>query len=324
MSQGESRTGETKRGGEITPSRIGLAVGATGLAAATAFMNVSAWVGQGATLSDRWINAAISGSLEVIGITAIAWAGHQASKQRSLRAGLAAIAGAGAIYFNTQASIGFFEAQETAGANRIEQAGASVETDAARIARLDAEIAAIREQNGGVLPRNAAAIESAYAHLDPARNPLNMARRDAELALRREYERVAGEIDALRAARAQEQVIANDAYRPVIPADQRLVFIWAVEAFKGAAFFLLGTGQIGRRRKEIAQAPTSYEVLSDDHQAQAPVLSAQPISFAKTLDAPAAQDTMAFNDAARGDHDKRKQNYAIARRKGWRGRAPRP
>jgi hypothetical protein len=116
-------------------------------------MNVSAWVGQGATLSDKWINASISGSLEIIGITAVAWAGHQASKHRPLRAALAAVAGAGAIYFNTHASQGFFAAQEAAGANRIEQAGASSETDAARIARLEAEVAAIREQNGGTLPR---------------------------------------------------------------------------------------------------------------------------------------------------------------------------
>ena len=305
MKQGEDkRTGQDDkmRGGEWTPSRVGLGAGAVGLADATAFMNISAWVGQGATLTDKWINASISGSLEIIGITAVAWAGHQAGKSRSLRATLAAVAGAGAIYFNTHASQGFFEAQKAAGVNRTQEAGASAETDAALIARLRAELADIRQQNGGSLPRPAAAIEAAYARFDPAQNPVNMARKNTELALRAEYERLSAEIDSVREREAHSEVLADDEVRPVIPAEQRLLFIWAVEAFKGAAFFLLGTGQIGRRQQR--------DEFDDAAQAQGNSSARTTGSTAPPVTSP--------------DVRQRRQSYAIARRKGRGAGSPRP
>lgn len=236
---------KASKGSNWPLSRIGVGFGAATLAGATGYMNVSAWVAQASIRAEQIVNGCISGSLEVVGGAGLAWAGYQFSKKRPLRAALAAAAAAGAIYFNTGASLNYYEGQDAAARNAIELSGEEAASGAALITRLEDEAAAIITQNGGTLPRPLPAIEAAYSHLDPATNPINMARKATEVSLREEYERLQDEIADLREARGADVVASDDAVRPVIPEGQRLAFIWAVEVFKGSAFFLLGTDKLG-------------------------------------------------------------------------------
>ncbi len=211
---------------------------------------------QGSSLPEKIVNGCISGSLEAVGAAGLAWTGYQVARKRPLRGVLAAAAAAGAIYFNTGASQNYYAAQDAAAQNQIEASGQTAVIASEAITRLETEIAALIEQNGGSLPRPLPVIEAAYSHLDPDKNPINMARKATEEGLRMEYERLQGEIARHREGEAAATVAANDQPAPVIPKDQRLAFIWAIEAFKGGAFFLLGTDRLSKPTLKTPPPPT--------------------------------------------------------------------
>ncbi|MEO1324751.1 MAG: hypothetical protein AAFV59_17290, partial [Pseudomonadota bacterium] len=109
----------------------------------------------------------------------------------------------------------------------------------------------IVRENGGTIPRPIEAIEAQYGYLDPESNPINMGRRDSEIALREEYNRLQAEIVALREGASDAAVASNDTARTVIPSTLIGPFIWALEAIKGTIFFALGTTD--PRAKAVAE-----------------------------------------------------------------------
>lgn len=248
---------DKKTKGEITVSRLGLAGGAAALGLSTGFMNVSGWIAQAETPTQQWLNGAMSAGMELFAASALAWAGHQLSRGRWSRAGAAAIAGAAVVYFNTLATQNFMAVQRDAQTNAIELSSRGVEISEAELARVQREVNSLIEQNGGTIPRPIDVIEAAYAHLDPQTNPINMGRKDAEIGLRREYNRLQAEARLIREAAAGNAVKANDTVRAVIPEEHLATFIWVLEGLKAGAFFLLGTSDLGAafRRAKIATSP---------------------------------------------------------------------
>ncbi|MEL6103287.1 MAG: hypothetical protein AAFR68_18475, partial [Pseudomonadota bacterium] len=63
------------------PARLGMLFGGLAAAAGTGTMNIRAWAAQATTDSERYMNIAIGGSMEMIGIAGLAYAGHQVSKK---------------------------------------------------------------------------------------------------------------------------------------------------------------------------------------------------------------------------------------------------
>lgn len=284
----------------VTPSRI--ALGSAGLiaAGATGYQNVKTWAEAGATPTEQVVNAALSGGFELAGLGGLAWAGYQATKKRYLRSAFAATFAAGAIYFNTGATERYHEAQDAVRENAIEAAAADVPGLEQKILALDVELQSIITQNGGTVPRTLEIIEAAYSHLDPDANPVNMARKAVEEGLRREYDRIKTEGEALQDQLAEAQVQGNDIYKPIIPKDQRLAFIWSVEIFKGTVFFALGTTKLPtpkRPSRPAASAPANAPPQQPIH---------QPVTPARR------ERTAEENQRARG--------YAIARQRGWGNR----
>jgi hypothetical protein len=247
-------TGKTK--GEITVSRLGLAGGAAALGLSTGFMNVSGWIAQAETEAERILNGAMSAGMELFAASALGWAGYQLSRGRWSRACAAAIAGAAVVYFNTLATQNFLQLQRDAQANAIELSAEGVGISGAELARIQREVDSIIEQNGGMVPRPLEVIEAAYAHLDPASNPINMGRKDAEAGLRREYNLLQEEARLIREAAASDAVSANDAVRTVIPEEHLATFIWVLEGLKAGAFFLLGTSDLGAAFRRANTNPT--------------------------------------------------------------------
>lgn len=241
----------------LSPSRLGVFMAAGCLTAATGYMNVSTWVDQGATTAQKFTNGAISTSLELFGVSLLAWAAVLLVKERPLRAMLASVAAAGAVYFNTSASQGYFENQEAAHRNVIEQSLAAVEDTDVRIGRIETQIEDIRARYDGALPRTKEELEAAYSWLTDGLedNPVNRAKHDSELVARTQYEALATEIDMLRADAREDRVAADDEVRPVIAPDQRLTFIWFLEALKAGAFFLLGTSKLNKSKRTRSAAP---------------------------------------------------------------------
>lgn len=292
------RKGRNKRAGSWTPSRTAMAASGLLATGATGYMNVSAWINQAATEPEKWINGTISGSLELAGVAGIAFAGYQIHKRRPLRAGLAAAFACTAVYFNVGASEQYYAAQDAAKENTIEASAAALPKLEGDIRRLESEITSLIEQNGGKIPRTPEIIEAAYQHLDPDTNPVNMGRKATELAVRTEYDRLQGDLETAREDLAGDKVAANDEFNPIISKDNRLAFIWALEAFKGGVFFMIGTEKLSRPKP---RTPAGGSGTPAPGQSPAP--------------AP-ANDAPGRRDRPPGDQ-KRAQGYAIARRKGW-------
>jgi hypothetical protein len=243
--EGQGPTTTSRKKPEVTVSRLGLAGGAAALGLSTGFMNVSGWVAQADTLTQKWLNGSMSAGMELFAASALGWAGYQLSKGRWSRAGAAAIAGAAVVYFNTLATQNFMTVQRDAQTNTIETSAQGVAISDAELARIEREVESIIAQNGGTVPRPLDVIIAAYAHLDPASNPINMGRRDSEIGLRREYDRLQTEALAIRETAAGDAVLADDAVRTVVREEHLPAFIWVLEALKAGAFFLLGTSDLG-------------------------------------------------------------------------------
>lgn len=222
-------------------ARAGLALGALALFASTAYMNVSGWVLQADTLAQGITNGLMASGFELMALTGLAWAGFQYATGRK---GAAVIAGAiaiTAIVFNTFAAQNFLHLQADELTNAIEMSGQNLDVINSEIAGLDRQIESIIEENGGTIPRPVDAINAQYSHLDPDKNPINMGRRDAEIALREEYNLLQAQILELKRSSAGAAVTANDTARTVIPAAMLGPFVWALEVIKGTVFFALGT-----------------------------------------------------------------------------------
>lgn len=224
--------------------RNGFVIGAIAIFAASAFMNVSGWVGAASTVDQAVANGALSFGMELIGVTSLAWAGFQSSKKRYGRAILALGIGLAIIYFNTMATENFLTMQNDVLVNAIETDGQIALNFDAEIATRQTEIDSIIEQNGGTIPRPTDVVEQAYSYLDPDENPINMRNRDSEIGLRERYEELTGEISQLREAKVAPSVGANDEARSVVTGTARMSLIWTIEAFKAAAFLILGRSRI--------------------------------------------------------------------------------
>jgi hypothetical protein len=264
----EGKTGSKAR--EFTLSRLGLAGGAAALGLSTGFMNISGWVSQADTLTQKWLNGSMSAGMELFAASALGWAGYQLSNGRWSRATAAAIAGAAVVYFNTLATQNFMAVQRDAQTNAIETSATGVAISDAELARIEREVQSIIEQNGGTVPRPLDVIEAAYAHLDPRTNPINMGRRDAEAGLRREYDRLQTEALAIREAAVGDAVEANDAVRTVIPEEHLPTFIWVLEGLKAGAFFLLGTSDLGAAFRRAGNANLTKPDIRQEPQPASP------------------------------------------------------
>ena len=237
---------------ELTPSRLGLAGGALALFVSTAYMNISGWVAQADSASQAFANAAMAGGFELMALCGLAWAGYQYSKGRWGPAAITAAIAIAAIIFNTFAAQNFLHLQADELTNLIEMSGYTLSADQLQIDTLKEQVDSLIAQNGGTIPRPVEAIEAQYAHLDPDANPINMGRKDAEIALRTEYDRLQAEIDRLMRGAADNAVTANDTARTVIPTSMLGPFIWMLEAIKGTVFFALGTTSGASKRSKQA------------------------------------------------------------------------
>jgi len=236
--------------GDFHLARAGLALGALALFASTAYMNVSGWVLQADTLAQGVTNGLMASGFELMALTGLAWAGFQYATGRK---GAAVVAGAiavTAIVFNTFAAQNFLHLQADELANAIEMSGQNLDVFNSEIEGLDRQIESIIEENGGTIPRPVDAINAQYSHFDPDKNPINMGRRDAEIALREEYERLQAQILELKRSSAGAAVTANDSARTVIPAAMLGPFVWALEVIKGTVFFALGTANGNSKRSK--------------------------------------------------------------------------
>jgi len=229
---------------EYSVVKNGFVLGAIAIFAASAFMNVSGWVGAASTVSQAVANGSLSFGMELIGVTSLAWAGFQSSKKRYGRALLALGIGLAIIYFNTMATENFLAIQHDLLVNDIELSGQVIGNIDAEIATRQTEIDSIITQNDGTIPRPADVVEQSYSHLDPDKNPINMRNKDAEIGMRLRYEELTGEMSELREARAADAVGANDTARSVVTGAARSSLIWTIEAFKAAAFLILGRSRI--------------------------------------------------------------------------------
>ncbi|MEM9261951.1 MAG: hypothetical protein AAGA22_00075 [Pseudomonadota bacterium] len=226
---------------EFTFARVGLGIGAAAIFASTAFMNVSGWVAQADDTAQAVANGLLASGFELMALCGLSWAGWQYARKRKAAAMIAGAIAIVAIVFNTFAAENFLHLQGDELVNAIETSGQTVEVSAAEIDALQAQLDSIVQQNGGNVPRPIDAIEAQYAHLDEESNPINMGRRDAEIALRKEYERLSADIRELRRDASGASVTANDTARTVIPSSLLGPFVWALEVIKGTIFFALGT-----------------------------------------------------------------------------------
>ncbi len=161
-----------------------------------------------------------------------------------------------AIGFNTFATQHFLHIQSGLAVNTIETSAQTLSVTQADIGTLQEQVASIIAQNNSSAPRPIEAIEAQYIYLDEDKNPINMGRRDSEIALRQEYERLQSEIHNLRNGSVGNAVTSNDTARTVIPPHLLAPFIWAIEGIKGTIFFALGTSTAKRDaeyRKKWAQ-----------------------------------------------------------------------
>ncbi|MEO0399637.1 MAG: hypothetical protein AAF224_09500 [Pseudomonadota bacterium] len=222
-------------------ARAGLAVGAAALFASTAYMNVSGWVAQADDTTQALANGLLASGFELMALCGLSWAGFQYAKGRKSAAMLAAAIAVAAIAFNTLAAQNFLHLQAEDLSNAIETSSQTVQVNTAEIDALQAEIDSLIVQNKGKIPRPVEAVEAAYGDLDPERHQRRIARRDSEIALRTEYERLQGRITELRRDASSAAVSANDSGRTVIPTAMLGPFVWVLEIIKGTIFFALGT-----------------------------------------------------------------------------------
>jgi hypothetical protein len=183
----------------------------------------------------------------------LAWAAYQLGQRRPLRAVFAGAVGGMLVYFNTMAAQNFIHVQHTQGAEQASEAALTVEDSAGEIARLERELLAIEQRNGGALPRPIAALDAAATglNIERRRDAAVLRRLGEERALRTAYDDAQADIAELRADMRGGRIEAQREVRVVMNADQIVPFIWAMEILKGSIFFILGTSDLGaifRRR----------------------------------------------------------------------------
>ncbi|WP_375207529.1 hypothetical protein [Hyphococcus sp.] len=227
--------------GDFQIARFGLALGAVALFTSTAYMNISSWMAQAVSPGQALANGGLASAFELMALCGLSWAGFQFVKGRKSAAFVATAIAITAIIFNTFATQNFLDLQGDFLVNGIEMSAQDASVAQAEIDVLQAQVDSLIEENGGTIPRPISAIEAQYAYLDEETNPINMGRRDSEIALREEYNRLQGEILEIKRDSAGANVASNDTARTVIPPHLMTPFIYAIEAIKGTVFFALGT-----------------------------------------------------------------------------------
>ncbi|MEL6243939.1 MAG: hypothetical protein AAFQ21_16360 [Pseudomonadota bacterium] len=161
-----------------------------------------------------------------------------------------------ALAFNGYSTYRFFVIQgaEIAQEGEIDQTAQSLAQSA--LAALEVERASVIARNDGTVPRPLETIDAAYSHLDPDRNPVNMARKGTEEGLRREYNRIQGEIAAQRA------ILLDKAGADLAPGEKTIsdnrVWIGLVawmEAIKALALWVM-FGRTGRPQDAVSEVTT--------------------------------------------------------------------
>ncbi len=232
-------------------ARVGLGAGALALFASTAYMNVSGWVAQASDASQALANGLLAGGFELMALFGLTWAGYQYAAGRKAAASVAAAIAVTAIIFNTFAAQNFLHLQSDGLANAIETSAANLSVVESEIDALNRQIDSLITENGGTIPRPIEAIKGQYSHLNPSENPINMGRRDSEIALREEYNRLQGRVLELKRDAAADTVAANDQARTVIPTAMLGPFVWLLEIIKGTAFFALGNTSPDAKQKRV-------------------------------------------------------------------------
>ena len=252
-------------------ARIGLGVGAFGLFGSTAYMNISGWIAQAENVPQAIANGSLAAGFELMALCGLAWAGFQWAGKRRAAASVTAAIAVAAIIFNTFAAENFLHLQAGEVVNAIEQSAQSVGLIEAEIGALQDQLQGVVENNNGKIPRPIEAIEGYYSRFDPETNPINMARKEAEIALREEYERIQSALAEQRRLMAADAVMANDTARTVIPTAMLGPFVWVLEIIKGTVFFALGTEErkshtarndLDRRKWAIIRAKQKQRVPS--------------------------------------------------------------
>lgn len=249
---------------EFNRVRWGLTAGIGAIVVASAFMNISGWVAMASTVSQAVANAALSGGMELTALCALPYAGFMARKGHSGRAVLAIAIAMMAVGVNIYATQNFLHAQTDVLVNAIETDAQVAGLLGERIAGVEAEIGSVIANNGGTIPRPVETIERAYSNLDPERNPINMMRRDAEIGLRHEYDRLARELEALRAQSVAPTVSGNDAARSVIPPQHLRTFVTGLELMKATGLYILGNAPLlwGPKAKADHARRTKWAIIN--------------------------------------------------------------
>jgi len=242
-------------------ARLGLLAGALGLFGSTAYMNISGWVAQAEDVPQAIANGSMAAGFELMALCGLAWAGLQWARKRRGAAVVTGAIAAAAIIFNTFAAENFLHLQAGELANMIETSAQIAQVTQAQIDALSAELQGIVDNNDGRIPRPVEAIEGYYSRFDPESNPINMSRKDAEIALREEYERVQSEIAAARQAMISDSVRANDDAHTVIPTAMLGPFVWVLEIIKGTILFALGTHEARNPRSPDAADRQKWAII---------------------------------------------------------------
>lgn len=257
-------------------AKIGVGSGGLAIMGVTASWNIRGWVATATTEFDQVTNAVLSGGMEVAGACAMAAAAHQWAKDPKRGAALAA-AGAMLFVFNTQAAKTNLDVQFDRAANAIERSGVDVANVEADIATWQTEIAAIRADYEGGVPRTEDQLRAEYSWLqdglDPEKNPRLTAQFQTELTARARYDDLTDDIRTARQSIAEARVAANDEVRSVVPPNMRSVWIYSLQAFQAGLFWSLGSPS-AKRPTKTPQPPANQNergpnrVLSDEERAR--------------------------------------------------------
>jgi hypothetical protein len=224
-------------------ARLGLGAGILAIAAASAFMNISGWIAIAETTSQMFANAGLSSGLELTALFALPYAGRVMGRGTYVKALIALAIGGAAMGVNIFATYNFLDVQTDFVVNNIETASADVGLIDSQIADRQQEMNSIIDRNDGV-PRDVETLEESGKHFPDEDNPINARERDNEIGDRRSYERLQGEVDALREQRAGSSVLANDTVNSVIPDEHLKTFVTVLELMKATGLYVLGNSRL--------------------------------------------------------------------------------
>ncbi|MEM6414221.1 MAG: hypothetical protein AAF720_06140 [Pseudomonadota bacterium] len=245
-------------------ARLGLGLGILGIAAASGYMNVSAWMAVARTAEQMWANGAMATGFELTALFALPYAGRVMGRGTYVKALFALGIGLAAVGINVFATHEFLDLQTDLAAENIEGAQLDVDLINDQIADRQQELDSILDRNDGV-PRDVDTLEQSGQHFPDDENPINARERDREIGDRRRYEQLTGEIQSLREQRTAPAGVANNAITEVIPDPLLRPFVVTLEFMKAAGLYVLGNHRLfyGRdykdKRQRAATRPKRYK-----------------------------------------------------------------